>query len=615
MTLGGPPGPWPPAGSAGEGPEDPACEPASRRRAWRGVSASAGVALGPVVRLAPVGARADARPVANPAANPVREDEVRRLTQAMDASDGALATQAQDARNAGSAALVEVLESQRMMVRDPLLLTFAMAALEEGWSAEWAVQRTVDALAERLSRAADPYLRERARDLLQVGDRLLGALDGAPPPPAVPTMPSILVGSELAPADLLAWPRARLLGLVLEHGTATDHTAIVARALGIPSVVGVEGGVHELEEGAEIMVDALRGVVVLGASPEERVEAEVRRLRHAQRLERRRDGRRVSAALEMLDGARVELLANADRADAVAEAKAEGAAGIGLCRTELLEPCDDEMRLTSLYTEFVERAATFGPVTLRTFDVGADKPAPGTRASSAAATPFGARGLRASLADPLALSRQLRAMVRAGAAGAGVRILFPMVTTLEEWRAAKALVRQAQDRVRDEGGPAMPVSVGVMIEVPSAALMADHFAAECDFFSVGTNDLMQYTLATSRHDVRSAQPAQPLEPALLRLLAPVHRAAHAAGIPATVCGELAADPVAVPVLLGLGYRSLSVAPPALALVREIVERVSAAQCEEVARACLGSRTAAEATACVRDGLAEALGVVWEDRGR
>lgn len=581
------------------------------RRTLRGLCASPGIAVGPVTIF-------DRRSVPIPRrtiGSAEIEAEEQRLMQALATSRRHL-EEARDALDPVTA--VEhrwVLEAHLLMHRDELLVGEAVAAIRKGLNAEWAVRSAVEAITRRLASAREPYLSERVRDVEQVGEHVLRVLTGTTAQLPSLDRPTILIASDLTPAEAARLPRDRVLALVTDGGSSSSHVAILARALGIPAVVGVEGVTRTLSPGDRAIVDALRGEIVVEPDEDETRRAEERARRY--RLFTRRLRSCEGAPSATADGTRVELCANVELEAEVEQACAQLSDGIGLCRTELLclhgEPPSEEEQ-AALYARIAARCSP-RTATLRTFDFGADKlSAWGDPATSCGANPaLGLRGLRLSLALPELLRTQIRAMLRAASAGP-VRILFPMVCTLDDWSSARAIVGRAQRELEAEGVPHRSVPLGAMIEVPSAVIMADALARECDFFSVGTNDLTQYTLAVDRHNPRVSNLVRALEPALLRMLDIVRRAAARVAIPVSVCGDLAAHPMAIPVLVGLGYRSLSVPPVAIPVAREVLRRIEIRRCEELARDCLDCGTGAEVERRVGREMRDDLGDIWEEQG-
>ena len=515
----------------------------------------------------------------------------------------------------GGGSFRPILDAHVAMHRDPLLVSGCERAIRETrTNAEWAVRSVVDGLEGQLRAASDPYLRERAADVAHVGDRILRALLGHDPelPPMEPG--AIVVARDLGPADTAQLVRTSVEGLVLELGSATSHTAILARTLGIPAVVGIVDATRLLSRGDVIVVDALRGEVLIepDAATLERVEARARRYRHY--TGRLREQRGVPCATR--DGVSIELSANVELPSEAALAGHEGAAGIGLYRTEYLYmergAPPSEADQARVYSD-VARVMAPRPVVFRTFDLGSDKLASVSAPFRATNPALGMRGLRLALLRSDLLLAQVRAILRAAVHGE-VRLMFPMVAGAADLRTARALVDRAARELSDEGVPHRRVQIGAMIELPSAVAMADVLARECDFFSVGTNDLVQYTLAIDRGDPKLAGLARSYDPAVLRLLDATARAAKERGIPVAMCGDMAGDPVTLPLVLGLGYRSLGMPLPQIPLARALIACLDAGEVQALAREALQLSTAEEVAELLLTRLGEVLGEVWEEQG-
>jgi len=507
-----------------------------------------------------------------------------------------------------------LLQTQLLMLGDELLSTAAINAIrQESMNAEWAVRRTVDRMCERLADAPEAYFRERAEDVRLVGEHVLRVLTGveARTLPSV-SDPVILVASDLTPAEAAQLTQTRLLAIVTDAGSALSHTAILARALRVPAVVGCAGITRALGPGDTAIVDALQGEVILFPDEEEVAQAEARAERFTAFTGRLRDAE--PGAAETADGVRVALHANVELELEVGHAKREGADGIGLYRTEFLyldrrePPSEDEQ--VAVYERVARRMAP-RPVTFRTFDLGADKMPHAMRRGPNPA--LGLRALRVAFEQPELLVTQLRALLRAAVAG-DVKVMFPMVASVSDLRRAVVLLERARSDLEAEGASYGPVSVGSMLEVPSAVLVADQLATECDFFSVGTNDLTQYTLAVDRTDPRVAHLASSLEPSVLRLLERARAVSEQSGTAISICGDLAADPVATPVLIGLGLTTLSMPTPAIPLVAEAVRRLDASTCVEVAEKALACDGAADVERMVASAVGDVLGELWDEQG-
>lgn len=462
--------------------------------------------------------------------------------------------------------------------------------------ADWAVAGAIRGLADSIRAVPDAYLRDRARDVEFAGRQLLQALGGKLDPRYRTRIdePSVVVARDLSPADTAAMVREPVVGIVTEVGSRTSHTAIMARALKIPAVVGVHDALQRIRHGAELVVDGLAGRVVVQPSELQRHQAERRSARYQAFAHQLADSRGEPARTR--DGTRVELRANIELPSEAETAREQGAEGVGLFRTEflyvdrLLPPTEREQAET--YGQVVESMAG-QPVTLRTFDIGGDKFVTSFQAPEELNPLLGLRAVRLALSEPAVFMEQLRAMVRAAAWG-DVRIMVPFVSSIEELSAVRAMLAQAQKQVRERGLECPDViPLGVMIELPAAAVMADVFAEQADFLSIGTNDLIQYALAVDRTNRELASLASPFHPAVLRLVDGVIRAARQADCPVAVCGAMAAVPFGALLLVGLGLRELSMEAVAIPEIKAALGRVELAELEEAAAQALEQHGAAQ----------------------
>jgi phosphocarrier protein FPr len=472
---------------------------------------------------------------------------------------------------------------------DPEMMQAAEAQIETGASAGWAWQQTIEERVAELKQVDDPLIATRAVDLGDVGNRVLSFLahrieEG----PLIPAGPVILLAEDLTPSDTAGLDPAFVLGFCTAGGGPNSHSAIIARALGIPSVVGAGPALMNQAEGGEAILDGNRGNLYVAPSPT--TLAAAREARQAMTGQREAEKLRCYEPALMTDGHRVEVVANIGRAEEAAQAVNAGGEGVGLLRTEFLfldrtSPPTEEEQFAA-YREMVE-ALNGLPLIIRTLDIGGDKAAPYLD-MPAEENPFlGVRGIRLCLARPELFRAQLRAIYRAAEYGP-VRIMFPMVSTLEDLEAAKIIAAE----VRWELG-AKSVEIGIMIEVPSAVVMAEELAQEVDFFSIGTNDLTQYVLAMDRGHPILAKQADGLHPAVLRMVDRTVQAATAAGKWVGVCGGIAGDPRGAAILIGLGVTELSVSIPSIAAIKAQVRRLSLAKAQALARQAVACRTAAE----------------------
>jgi len=449
---------------------------------------------------------------------------------------------------------------------------------ERRYNAEWALVQQMEKLVEQFEEMEDPYLRERRDDIQQVVERVLKALlggHGLAEPQASDERELIVVAHDLSPADMILFKRHHFGGFVTDVGGVTSHTAIVARSLSIPALVGLHHARHMIREGDLLIVDGNQGVLVV--HPDPIVLAEYQLLRSQYELERTKLKRLKGTRAATLDGTPIELFANIELPEDTEQARAVGAQGVGLFRTEFLfmnrkeTPSEDEQ-----YEAYREVAKTMGtkPVVIRTLDLGADKALDGGGDDAMPNPALGLRAIRYCLAEPQLFLVQLRAILRASAHGR-VRILLPMLAHAHEIDQSLALLGQAKQQLDDRGVPYnATVQVGGMIEIPAAALALPMFMKRLDFLSLGTNDLIQYTLAIDRTDDAVAHLYDPLHPAVLHLISHTIQTANRGGVPVAVCGEMAGDTTLTRLLLGMGLRNFSMHPAQLLAIKERVVRAS-----------------------------------------
>jgi len=509
------------------------------------------------------------------------EREVGRLDRARETSAAQLrAIHARVSQRAG-AELAGLFEAQVLMLDDDLLVPRARRIVEsDRVNAEWALDRAFDEFCAVFAEVGDEYLRERRGDVADVVGRLrrnlLPEAAGGFRAIAGLAAPIVLVADELAPSIAAQIDSSLVLGLALETGSRTHHSAILARSLGLPAVAGAQGVTRQIRPGVLVLVDGDAGEVVIDPDPDVIERARARRDRRSASVgaSSTRDAGPVATA----DGVPVRFQANIERLEEIDGARAAGAEGIGLFRSEFLlrgraiEAFDEEAQY-GVYRDLVERMAPH-PVTIRTFDIDESQIAGGGAGETGPSRgPLGLRAIRLSLGNRRAFEIQLRALARAGRHGA-VRVLLPLVSSVDELREAKEALRSATRDMEDAAPGAPPMPVGIMIEVPSAALTVDLLATEADFFSIGTNDLIQFCLAVDRTDGRVAGLFDPLHPAILRVIRDVIRLARPRRRPVALCGEMAADPGALVLLLGLGVTEFSMSPAAIPEARELVRQVS-----------------------------------------
>jgi len=491
--------------------------------------------------------------------------------------------------------LASIFDAQLLMLDDPALLGRAAAVVrDERVNAEWAVQSALDELSAVFDNIDDRYLHERKGDVHDVAGRLRLNLreERGGPRDRLQDLdtPCVLIADELTPSVVAQLDWTRIRGFATDAGSRTYHTAILARSLGVPAVVGLHDVSSHLPPGASVILDGESGEVVIDPSPDLYQDAE---------LASRRSRVHVSVPhsegpLETVDGIRIVLAANIERSDDVAMAIDAGAEGIGLYRSEFMlvggppdMAAEDEQY--HVYRQLVERMAP-RPVTIRTFDIDERQLARPLVDAALDARWFpdqprsghgGLRGIRFGLAQPAIFKTQLRALLRAATHGQ-VRVMFPFVSSVQEVRLARALLDEARAELTARGIDTPELPVGIMIEVPSAAFTASLLAREVDFFTIGTNDLIQYTLAVDRTDERVSDRYQPLHPAVLRLLRQVRRAAMREAIPVSLCGEMASDPLLLRLLMGCGLTEFSMTPGALSVARRVVRETNVGQMARLA---------------------------------
>jgi len=480
-----------------------------------------------------------------------------------------------------------IFEAQALFARDPGLVDPALQAVAVGESAAAAFDRVAAAQADQLASVDDEYFRERAADVRDVSRRVVGILTDRETPVLLRSdgVLAVLLADDLDPSTVAALRPGLVAGIALSGGAPNGHSAIVARALGLPLVLGLGAALDGIIDDEPALVDGSAGCLVLNPDASE-VRAAVAGGVAAERAP-------IDPAQDA--GLPVVIEANVGSAREADLAREAGAAGIGLVRTELLflgrstAPSAEEQR--ALYRRIVE-AMKGRPVVFRTLDIGGDKPAAYQVGPPESNPALGVRGIRLGLREPALFRSQIEALIGA-AAGSELRILLPMIAGLEELAAARSLIEDELRVARASGRPVPErIRVGIMIEIPAAAVMADALAPEVDFFSIGTNDLVQYTLAADRTNPALADLASPYQPAVLRLIHGVTTAAAAAGRPVAVCGEAAADPLLAPILVGLGVNELSVAPGAIARLRATLHGLDVAAARIAADEALASPTAA-----------------------
>jgi phosphotransferase system enzyme I (PtsI) len=482
------------------------------------------------------------------------------------------------------AGAAQVFEAHLLMLQDPALVDAARAQIaRESVCAEWAFASAGREMADLLATLDDAYLRERSADVLDVTDRVVRILLGSPAS-ALSSLsrPSIVVAHDLTPSETAQMDHDLIVGFATEVGGPTSHTVIMARTLGIPAVVGLGAVSGQAATGDLAILDGTAGELVLRPDLAELQQAEERLAALREREQRLKAIARLDSVTA--DNRRVELAANIGRPAEAAAALQYGAEGIGLFRTEFLYmegnslPTEEEQ-----YRAYRSALEQMGPrpVIIRTLDIGGDKQVEALKLPAEMNPFLGLRAIRLCLERRDLFKVQLRALLRASAHG-HLRIMYPMVQSLQEIEAANAVLADARAELEAEGTPAGKPEVGIMVEIPAAAVVADLLAPHVDFFSIGTNDLIQYTLAVDRMNERVSHLYQPYHPAVLRLVRQICVAARQAGKWTGMCGEMAGDPVAAPVLLGLGLDEWSMSAPAIPAVKEVLRTTTRSEAEVLA---------------------------------
>ncbi|MEZ4280250.1 MAG: phosphoenolpyruvate--protein phosphotransferase [Myxococcota bacterium] len=556
----------------------------------RGLATARGVAIGPIFRM---DRQVDLDKIEYaPAADVAKEHA--DFAAAMDEARREIAEMRDVVRDRFGPEFAAVFHTQIQILEDKGFVQNVRQAIDETRNARDALKKVLGTYRKTFERIEDPYFRERGTDIADVGQRVMQRLLGVRDHLEPMQRGSVVVVDQLLPAIFAQLEMDKVAAIVAEHGGLTSHGVIFARTLEIPAVTGATGLLALARSGELAIVDGATGTIYL--SPDDGLTREFEQAQHRHEVAvEHLDALRERPA-ETLDGRRIKLSANAGLLADLRLVDKHGAEGVGLFRTELLAlahrgfPSEEEQQqLYQRVVEFLEPRI----VTIRTLDLGGDKGIPNIGLDDEENPQLGCRSIRLTLENPRAFRAQLRAILRASTLG-NLRLLLPMIGSLHELRAAKRVIDDVRRELESEGSPFdAGLQIGIMIEVPSAALTASVLAAECDFFSIGTNDLTQYTLAVDRGNERVAHLYDALHPAVLQLIHLSVRAANEAGIPVSVCGEMATNPLAVPILVGLGLSELSGTPAAIPVVKEIVRALDTALVEADARAALRARTAAE----------------------
>jgi phosphoenolpyruvate-protein phosphotransferase len=562
----------------------------------RGIAAAPGLALGPVFRLRKQAITISRQVGASPAEELLRlssaRHQAREEIQALQAHAAATISQAEGA----------IFEAHLTFLDDPGLLEEVEDLLQKsGCNVEYALAEVLDQYSTMLAESGDPLFQARAADLQDIKQRLVRILSGATNAGfALPAQPGIILAHDLLPSETVQLDRTQTLAICTAAGGATSHVAILARGIGLPAVVGLGERLLEIADGTLLAVDGTTGQVFVSPSDEQRAQFE-QQIATEQQQQQEALSRAHLAAITS-DGVQLAVLANISSVVEAHEAQRNGAEGVGLLRTELLfidrasPPSEDEQVQT--YRAIAE-ALGGQPIIIRTLDIGADKPVDYLTQPPEANPALGLRGIRLAAAYPELFHSQLRAIWRIGP-GYRIKVMFPMITSIEEIGQARAMVGAARAELLAEGVPILDrLEIGIMVEVPSIAILATQAAPLVDFMSIGSNDLTQYSLAVDRTNAAVSPLSDALHPAVLNLIAITAQAGHAHNCPVGVCGELAGDPAATKLLLGLGVTSLSMAPAAIPGIKATLRGMSAREAVQRAQQALLVPTAAAVRAIGR----------------
>ncbi len=564
-----------------------------RNRILKGIPASPGIVIGRARVVSDLGDfRASYRLLYT---EEEKAAEVERFESAVDQAHADL-TRLKDRIKAEFPEHTHLLELHLLILKDQMLYDEPLRLIKEkNLNAEWALYRAFERVRELFSHIEDPYIKGRIQDVESVYRRLLGNLRGKGPGRYFDSAePLILVARDLSPAETSQMAGSKVLGFITERGGKTSHTAILAQSLEIPAVVGLDQATREIAPGDELILDGLTGRVIL--SPGDGVVKKYQARKKEFEAFKASVARSSSAPAVTPDGFQVRVLANIELPEEVQLAQKYGADGIGLYRTEFLYlrqrrlPTEEE--LFEDYRRVVE-AMRPHQVTIRTLDIGGDKFMPRLEYAPEMNPALGLRAIRFCLKEQEIFRTQLRAILRASAFGQ-VRVMFPLISSVQEMRAARQLLKAVAADLAEQGIPFDPnLPVGAMIEVPAAVTLCRVLTREADFFSIGTNDLIQYALAIDRGNKMVASMYQPLHPAVMHMIRQVVAAGQEAGIPVAMCGEMAGDPLHIPILLGLGVAELSMNAMAIPVVKSVIRQFSLSEAQEMAAKALDMVTVDE----------------------
>jgi phosphoenolpyruvate-protein phosphotransferase len=564
---------------------------------YRGIAASPGIAIGPIFQYRPLELKIERYAVED------AEAEMQRLRRALDEASAQLTEVRSRAVTQVSQGEAAIFDAHLTILQDPELLALTRKTLEQNrLNVENAWLEATEHYAIMLEEMSNEYMRARAADIRDVSQRVLRILLGVGENASASlNRAAVIVAPDLTPSDTINFDKDLVLGFCTAGGGLTSHTAILARSLGLPAIVGAGDAVTHLSHGSQAALDGGQGLLVTEPTPD--VVSEYERRREAELAIQRKAVSESHKSAVTQDGHQVEIVANIGNVAGAGKAVELGAEGVGLLRTEFLylerSSIPDEQEQYEVYKSILD---VFGdlPVVMRTLDVGGDKELPYLDIERENNPFLGVRGLRLCLSHLDLFKPQLRAALRAGA-GHRLRLMFPMVAVADEVRQARRVLEECRQELAREGQPmAEDLQVGIMVEIPSAALMADSLAQEVDFFSIGTNDLTQYTLAADRTNAELAHLSSAFSPAVLQLIQMVIRAAHRYGKWVGLCGELAGEPLAIPILLGLDLDEFSMNPISIPPAKALIRSLTIPACQQLAQKALSLPTAEEVQAYVRE---------------
>ena len=548
-----------------------------------GVAASRGICIGPAFQFLRTELNTEKKDISDP------EAEIARLDAAIQTAKDQIQSIYEKALTESSEADAEIFQAHKMILDDPELITTIKKRIQdEKINCEFSVYETAKQFAATMAAMEDEYFAARAADIMDVANRLLRVLMNVAESPTTGLKePSIILADDLTPSDTVLLDKSMVLGFCIAHGSCTSHTAILARGLGLPAVAGAGAEVMDVSTGDLLVVDGTNGEVII--APDAATESQYRKRMETSKNIQAEALKFAKDKAATTDGVELEIAANIGNVEDAKFAIENGAEGVGLLRTEFLYlernalPTEEEQ-----YKAYKAILEVFGnhPVVLRTLDVGGDKEIPYLNLEKEMNPFLGERALRLCLNRPDIFKPQLKAALRAGV-GHNLKIMFPMVATISCVRRAMAVVSECKAEMKKEGVPfADDAEIGIMVEIPSAAVIADQLAKEVDFFSIGTNDLSQYTMAADRTNPRVAEFSNAFQPAVLRLIKMVIEAAHAEHKWVGMCGELAGEPLAAPILVGLGLDEFSMSPPFIPLVKQIIRNLKAEEMVDLANGAL-----------------------------